>query len=163
MWIGTSTNLFLLDRNSGKYHEIPLPGGATYIYTLHQEDNGLLYIGTSGSGLFTYDPVKESISAHYHTGNSPLVSNSIYVILPTKDGNILMSTEPPVPQLDSRTRVDVHLFQCRLRRTTCQWEHRIRKYRRCTGIPPKHRDAQNRRFTYDIQRFPYFLPNCISQ
>ena len=93
MWIGTSTNLFLLDRNSGKYHEIPLPGGATYIYTLHQEDNGLLYIGTSGSGLFTYDPVKESISAHYHTGNSPLVSNSIYVILPTKDGNILMSTE----------------------------------------------------------------------
>ena len=92
MWIGTSTNL-LLDRNSGKYHEIPLPGGATYIYTLHQEDNGLLYIGTSGSGLFTYDPVKESISAHYHTGNSPLVSNSIYVILPTKDGNILMSTE----------------------------------------------------------------------
>lgn len=28
---------------------------------------------------------------------------------------------------------------------------------------PKHRDAQNRRFTYDIQRFPYFLPNCISQ
>ena len=40
--------------------------------------NGLLYIGTSGSGLFTYDPVKESISAHYHTENSPLVSNSIY-------------------------------------------------------------------------------------
>ena len=74
MWIGTSTNLFLLDRNSGKYHEIPLPGGATYIYTLHQENNGLLYIGTSGSGLFTYDPVKESISAHYHTENSPLVS-----------------------------------------------------------------------------------------
>ena len=93
MWIGTSTNLFLLDRNSGKYHEIPLPGGATYIYTLHQENNGLLYMGTSGSGLFTYDPVKESISAHYHTENSPLVSNSIYVILPTKDGNILMSTE----------------------------------------------------------------------
>ena len=167
MWIGTSTNLFLLDRNSGKYHEIPLPGGATYIYTLHQEDNGLLYIGTSGSGLFTYDPVKESISAHYHTGNSPLVSNSIYVILPTKDGNILMSTENGIsifsPTNRSRTRVDVHLFQCRLRRTTCQWEHRIRKYRRCTGIPPKHRDAQNRRFTYDIQRFPYFLPNCISQ
>ena len=93
MWIGTSTNLFLLDRNSGKYNEIHLPGGATYIYTLHQENNGLLYIGTSGSGLFTYDPVKESISAHYHTENSPLVSNSIYVILPTKDGNILMSTE----------------------------------------------------------------------
>lgn len=80
MWIGTSTNLFLLDRNSGKYNEIHLP-------------DGLLYIGTSGSGLFTYDPVKESISAHYHTENSPLVSNSIYVILPTKDGNILMSTE----------------------------------------------------------------------
>ena len=74
-----------------------------------------------------------------------------------------LAYQPPVPQLDSRTRVDVHLFQCRLRRTTCQWEHRIRKYRRCTGIPPKHRDAQNRRFTYDIQRFPYFLPNCISQ
>lgn len=47
-----------------------------------------------------------------------------------------LAYQPPVPQLDSRTRVDVHLFQCRLRRTTCQWEHRIRKYRRCTGIPP---------------------------
>ena len=93
MWIGTSTNLFLLDRNSGKYNEIPLPGGATYIHALYQADNGLLHIGTSGSGLFIYNPVKKTISAHYHTGNSPLVSNNIYVILPTTDGNILMSTE----------------------------------------------------------------------
>ena len=85
MWIGTSTNLFLLDRNSGKYNEIHLPGGATYIYTLHRKQC-YSYIGTSGSGLFTYDPVKESISAHYHTENSPLVSNSIYVILPQKTG-----------------------------------------------------------------------------
>lgn len=93
MWIGTSTNLFLLDRHSGEYRDIPLPGGATYIHTLYQEDNGLLYIGTSGSGLLVYDPDKASVSAHYHTGDSPLVSNSIYVILPTKGGNILMSTE----------------------------------------------------------------------
>lgn len=172
MWIGTSTNLFLLDRNSGKYNEIHLPGGATYIYTLHQENNGLLYIGTSGSGLFTYDPVKESISAHYHTENSPLVSNSIYVILPTKDGNILMSTEngisifsPTNRQFRNWTRGQGLMSTCfnlRLWCTTCQWEHCIRKYRWCTGIPPKHRNAPNRRFTYDIQRLPYFLPNCIS-
>ncbi len=93
MWIGTSTHLFLLNRESGAYHEIPLPGGATYIYTLYQTENGLLYIGTSGSGLMIYDSRKKSIIAHYYTGNSPLVSNSIYVILPEKDGNILMSTE----------------------------------------------------------------------
>lgn len=172
MWIEYLHQSFLLDRNSGKYHEIPLPGGATYIYTLHQEDNGLLYIGTSGSGLFTYDPVKESISAHYHTGNSPLVSNSIYVILPTKDGNILMSTEngisifsPTNRQFRNWTRGQGLMSTCFNAGSGVLRANGNTVFGSTDGALefPKHRDAQNRRFTYDIQRFPYFLPNCISQ
>ena len=51
MWIGTATGLYLLEKESGKYQRIELPVESMYIYSLYQARNGLLYIGTSGSGL----------------------------------------------------------------------------------------------------------------
>ena len=93
MWIGTSTNLYLLDKQSGEIENIELPGGATYIYTLYQTAEDLLYIGTSSAGLFVYDSRDRKIAGHYHTGNSTLVSNNIYTLLPGNDSHIVMSTE----------------------------------------------------------------------
>lgn len=92
MWIGTATGLYLLNRNSGRYQYIGTVMGATYINSLYQADNGLLYIGTNGAGVFVYN-VQNQTFEHYYTDNSALVSNRIFTILPEVDGRIMMSTE----------------------------------------------------------------------
>lgn len=58
MWIGTATGLYLLNKNTSQYKYIEIPGESTYINTLYQAPNGLLYVGTSGSGLIIYNPGK---------------------------------------------------------------------------------------------------------
>lgn len=64
MWIGTAMGLYLLNRDSGKYEYIKLEAGSTYINTLYQADNGLLYVGTNGAGVFIYDAQNKKFE-HY--------------------------------------------------------------------------------------------------
>lgn len=92
MWIGTATGLYLLEKHSGKFSHVNLPVESTYIYSLYRAKNGLLYIGTSGSGLLIYDYKKKSFT-HYHKENCALISNNIYTILSDADKDILISTE----------------------------------------------------------------------
>lgn len=92
MWIGTSSGLYMLNKDSGKFQNIEMNVGTTYVNTLYQADNGLLYIGTNGSGMLIYD-AKQKTFEHYFTDNSALVSNRILTILPEVDGQIMMSTE----------------------------------------------------------------------
>ena len=71
MWIGTATGLYLLNKNTSQYKYIEIPGESTYINTLYQAPNGLLYVGTSGSGLIIYNPGKNTFKQHlYHTARS---------------------------------------------------------------------------------------------
>lgn len=92
MWIGTATGLYLLDKVTGEYELIPMPIESFYINALYQTKNGLLYIGTSNSGLLIYHPDKKEFE-HFHKDNCPLISNNIYTILSDDDRNILLSTE----------------------------------------------------------------------
>lgn len=104
MWIGTATCLYLLDKESGKFQHIKLPIGPSYIYSLYQAKNGLLYIGTSGYGLFIYDHNKKSIK-HYHVNNCAMISNNIYAILSDSDKNIILSTENGLTSFDPQQKV----------------------------------------------------------
>ena len=63
MWIGTSTGLYLLDRESGRFQYIALQEEATYINTLYQAEDLSLYIGTNGSGVVVYN-AKDSTFKH---------------------------------------------------------------------------------------------------
>lgn len=92
IWIGTSSGLYMLNKDSGKFQTIEMNVGTTYINTLYQADNGLLYIGTNGSGVLIYDANQKTFD-HYFTDNSALISNKIFTILPEVDGQIMMSTE----------------------------------------------------------------------
>ncbi|MBD3589673.1 two-component regulator propeller domain-containing protein [Bacteroides sp. GM023] len=92
MWIGTAAGVYLLDRNTGKYQFVETGIGASYINSLYQSNDGLLYIGTNGAGVLVYDIKNQNIE-HYYTDNSALVSNRIFTILPEADGRIMMSTE----------------------------------------------------------------------
>lgn len=92
MWIGCATGVYMLDKETGKFERIKLSEESTYIYSLYTDKNGLLYIGTSGSGLFIYNP-HTKLFANYNTENCTLISNNIYTILSANDNEILISTE----------------------------------------------------------------------
>lgn len=92
MWIGSATGLYLLEKESGKFQRIDMPVESTYVYSLYQAKDGLLYIGTSGSGLLIYNPANRQF-IHYHKDNCALISNNIYTILADADKDILLSTE----------------------------------------------------------------------
>ena len=92
MWIGTANGLYLLEKATGKYRYITLPVESSYIYSLYQAPNGLLYIGTNNSGLLIYDPARQNFE-HYHKDNCALISNNIYTILSDGKDDILLSTE----------------------------------------------------------------------
>ena len=89
MWIGTANGLYLLNRNTGEYQYIEMEIGAIYINTLYQADNGLLYIGTNGGGVFIYNS-QDKIFEHYFSDNSALVSNRIFTILPEAYVRLMM-------------------------------------------------------------------------
>lgn len=92
MWIGTIGGLYLLNRHTGEYQHIEMEIGTAYINTLYQADDGLLYIGTNGVGVFVYNHQNKTFE-HYFSDNSALVSNRIFTILPEVNGRIMMSTE----------------------------------------------------------------------
>jgi len=92
MWIGSATGLYLLEKESGRWERIKMPVESTYINSLYQTKNGLLYIGTSGSGLLIYDDSTHQFT-HYYSENCALISNSIFHILSNEDKEIIMGTE----------------------------------------------------------------------
>ena len=81
-----------------------MEAGSTYINTLYQADNGLLYVGTNGAGVFIYDAQNKKFE-HYIAKNSALVSNSIFTILPEVDGRIMMSTENGVTSFHTKEKI----------------------------------------------------------
>ncbi len=92
IWVGTATGIYLLDKESGQFDHIRLPVESSYIHCLYQAPNGLLYIGTSGSGLVVYNTANKTF-VNYFSDNSALISNNIYTILPNTNGTMVISTE----------------------------------------------------------------------
>lgn len=92
MWIGCADGLYLLNRASGNIRQIKMPVESTYIYSMIQTPDGMLYIGTGGSGLLVYDAKKNHFKQHY-IENSSLTSNNIYTVLYDGKSSILLSTE----------------------------------------------------------------------
>ena len=93
LWVGTMEGLCILNKNNKEIEHIVLPIESNYIYSLHQDSQGQLYIGTSGSGLLIYNPVSKQFT-HYYTNNSSLISDNISTILSDDEGKyIVIGTE----------------------------------------------------------------------
>lgn len=104
LWVGTRQGLFLLNKNTKECTQIFLPMGSVMIYSLLQDADGKLYIGTSNTGLLHYDPTN-NIFRHYHKNNSSLISDNIHTILPDKTGRyIVFSTEMGMSRLYIKDR-----------------------------------------------------------
>lgn len=102
LWIGCSNGLYILNKSNGVFREIKMPK-RVYICTLHQEKNGMLYIGTYGSGMLVYN-IKTNKFSNYDRENGALISNNIYTILSDKKGTLFLSTDNSLVRFDIAKR-----------------------------------------------------------
>ncbi|MEG1685708.1 MAG: response regulator, partial [Bacteroides sp.] len=92
LWIGTNHGIYVFNKNEGRFVKLTLPTPSASINTIYQSNHHLLYIGTTNSGLFIYNPTKKSFK-HYHQDNSGLSSNCIYHFIPFGSRDLIISTQ----------------------------------------------------------------------
>jgi signal transduction histidine kinase/ligand-binding sensor domain-containing protein/CheY-like chemotaxis protein len=100
IWVGSNTTLQLFDvrkksivsinDNSGEENLTPNDG----IYSLYQDDSGILWIGTSSEGVIKYDRNLTYFPAYkYSVTNTPSAKNIIRGISEDNSGNIYLATD----------------------------------------------------------------------
>ncbi len=103
LWVGTANSLYLLNKNNGIFRQIKMPKETADIYTLCEGVNGLLYIGTSGSGMLEYNE-KTNHFVNYNKEKSALISNNIYTILSDQKGILFLSTENSLVRFNTNNK-----------------------------------------------------------
>ncbi|MDL2243354.1 hybrid sensor histidine kinase/response regulator, partial [Bacteroidales bacterium OttesenSCG-928-J19] len=99
MWIGTfNGGLDLAVKKNGKYrfrHFLNKTYGQRQIRTICEDDNGMIWVGTS-EGVYIFDPESLVVDSehyyHYNYTNKNLNSDEIKYIYKDSRGNILIST-----------------------------------------------------------------------
>lgn len=113
LWIGTTTGLFIVDKNSDKIIPYSEFSGQlkdisnTYINCLYQDNSGRLWIGTNGGGANLYDQKKGQINL-FSTENG-LPSNFIKAIFPDKNNRIWISTDKGIACFDPDTKTSISI------------------------------------------------------
>ncbi len=100
LWVGTSLGLYIVNRHDCSVKRVRLSPGATYIYSLYQNDSGTLYVGTSCSGLIAYE-YKKGTMRRYTSGNSTLITDNIHsIVADTDDKNLVLGTDRGLTRFD---------------------------------------------------------------
>lgn len=93
LWIGTINGLFVLDKKQNKMEEYKLPFQSGCINAIYQTENGeMAYVGTYGNGMFCINN-RTNETKLYNTDNCGLITNNIYSLIPTGNGDVLIGTE----------------------------------------------------------------------
>ena len=100
IWVGTARGLYLLEKKTGNHRRLELPIQTSFVYTLAQNKEGLLFIGTNNEGLLIFDPITGEFT-HLHTENSQLITNNIRsIIADSNNEHVLMATESGLTKLN---------------------------------------------------------------
>src|SRR5665213_2956549 len=109
MWFGTQEGLNRYDGYSFTvFKRDPEDSNSlsnNFIYSLFQDKNGIIWIGTNGGGLNAFNPATEKFT-HYNNNpkNSSSLSNDIvHVIHQDKSGNLWIGTDDGLNRFDSKT------------------------------------------------------------
>lgn len=101
IWVGTRNGLNRFDKNTGKFTTFRNnPDDANsishnFIYSvIHEDRNGVLWIGTYGGGLNKYDPQIEKFTSFKNNSAEPgsISDNIIFSIFETEEGNFWIGT-----------------------------------------------------------------------
>lgn len=92
-WIATEKGVYVFDLETEVFTRFE-PLAANFIYSLHKDKKGTMWIGTSNEGLFRYDPRLGQLK-HYHSATTPssasLSSNQIRSITEDVAGHIWLA------------------------------------------------------------------------
>ncbi len=108
IWILTSSGLNLYNAETNgfshffhkKENSLKIDEGENSFTDIYQTHDGRLWVGTSGGGLFLFDPLKNSFTKPYKATKA---LSSIMSILADKSGNLWISTSDGLAKLDINT------------------------------------------------------------
>jgi len=110
MWVGTTgAGLIGIDaqkkesRHFTANPEDPSGFNSNHVTCIHEDDAGLLWVGTMESGLHVFDPRTGKVRAIYSRENG-LLNNSIAGILPDDKGNYWVSTYIGLSYFDTKLK-----------------------------------------------------------
>ncbi len=102
-WFGTNGGLSVKDARTGK---VTFLLKSSYILSLFQAKDGLIWVGTYGAGVYVLNP-QGDVLHHYvkNEGAQSLASNFVYAIAADDDGNIWLGAKKGMSsKVDIRTR-----------------------------------------------------------
>lgn len=109
--LGTSVGLFSMDLASQTISKVDDPVLSklenSFIKCIEEDRSGIIWIGTSGDGLFRWD--KESNTLGHFTRKDGLPNNVIYGILQDEKGFLWVSTNNGLSRLDDTIKKFVNL------------------------------------------------------
>jgi signal transduction histidine kinase/ligand-binding sensor domain-containing protein/DNA-binding response OmpR family regulator len=108
LWICTDNGLFTRSSVTGEFNACfkndSIYGlGTNIIYTISKDNNGVIWVGTKGKGLFTYDEVSSEVRPFIH--NNMIATTDVYGILCDDNNNIWFSTNMGIYYYNSNTEI----------------------------------------------------------
>ena len=105
LWIGTINGLYKFNKVLKKIQQVNFSSALGAINTIYQTDDELTYIGTHGTGLWSYNNKTGQLD-NYKKENSALLSNNIFCILPsTHPDELIISTDNELVCFNTREQL----------------------------------------------------------
>ena len=100
LWIGATNGLFRLTPATGEFQNLSSRSGTTdtAVTVIHQDADGILWLGTWGQGLIRFDPASQT-STHYQSVDG-LPGTIVLGILSDAAGNLWLSTNNGLTRFD---------------------------------------------------------------
>lgn len=109
LWVGAQNGLWLIDFQKNEvqhFNQYPELKGQN-ILTIHQEDDGVLWLGSSTSGVFIFDP--GTLNIQHISDEQGLANNTVVGILTDDQMNHWVSTFNGISVLDTANKVLLEL------------------------------------------------------
>ncbi|MBU8891837.1 MAG: SpoIIE family protein phosphatase [Bacteroidales bacterium] len=108
MWVGTLQGLLKINNEQKKFKlfdksENNEPYFSNNFVTSMYKKNNEVWVGTWGTGLHLFDPLKKSV-IRYNTGNSSIINDYIHKIFEDSNGDIWVGTQDGLSYFNSRTK-----------------------------------------------------------
>lgn len=112
IWLGTTKGLFQLERKNGDVlrivpmvskmsDEFKNNSAANHILSIFESRDHSIWVGTKGAGLFRYEP--GSGTFFWYNRLNGLLEENVYGIIESLDGNIWVSGNSGITELDMKT------------------------------------------------------------
>ncbi len=117
LWVGTGRGIDKLDPSTGiftHYQHDPDDSSSlsenNNVWTIIEDKNGVLWVGTNGGGLDRFDRETEAFTRYRHDPKDPqsLIHNDVWNIIQTQDGTLWISTGDGLDRYEPETESFTH-------------------------------------------------------